>query len=67
MQKGWVLNMTIPENAKQAVEEIQSFLNSQGIILTKEQTFQKLIEYNMLDEVGNPTAFALENGLAEII
>ena len=57
--------MRIPSKAVAAVKELQTYLLNRGIVLSKEQTFMKLVEFNMMDRFGNPTQFALENGLFE--
>jgi hypothetical protein len=57
--------MRIPSKAVAAVNELQVYLRNRGIVLSKEQTFKKLIEFNMMDRFGNPTQFAIENELFE--
>jgi hypothetical protein len=57
--------MRIPSKAVAAVNELQVYLRNRGIVLTKEQTFKKLVEFNMMDRFGNPTEFAIENELFE--
>jgi hypothetical protein len=57
--------MRIPSKAVAAVNELQVYLRNRGIVLSKEQTFKKLVEFNMMDRFGNPTQFAIENELFE--
>lgn len=58
--------MNIPENAIPLVAQMYDFLIDEGFEITFGETYLKLIESNMMDKEGNPTQFAIENGLIEV-
>lgn len=47
------------------VRQAQKFLKKQGIKLSREQVYQKLVKEGFIDEYGNPTEWAIEQGLVK--
>lgn len=45
------------------VKQAQKELKRQGIVLSREQVFQKLVKSNLIDKYGNATEYAVNNGL----
>ncbi|MCO7177050.1 hypothetical protein ACFP7A_01395 [Sporolactobacillus kofuensis] len=48
-----------PEN----IDQFISNLKKSGIEMNKDEVFEKMVEYNMINEQGQPTEYALKNGL----
>lgn len=58
--------MRVPHKAKPAVKQMQEFMKKHhDLSLSEKQVFQKMVEYNMFDIFGNPTQYAIGNGLVE--
>lgn len=47
------------------VRQAQKFLKKQGIQLSREQIYQRLVKGNFIDKDGNPTQWAFEQGLVK--
>ena len=45
------------------VEQMYKFMHKIDKSLTKQDVYKKAIEINMIDQLGNPTKWALDNGL----
>src|SRR5699024_12762441 len=45
------------------VEQMYKFMHKIDKSLTKQDVYKKAIEINMIDQQGNPTKWALDNGL----
>jgi hypothetical protein len=49
------------------VEQMYKFMRQAGMNVTKQDVYKKAIEANMLDQQGNPTKWAIEQGyIAEV-
>lgn len=48
------------------VEQAYSFLTAKGLKIGKDKLYKKLAKAGMIDELGNPTKAALDNGLVKI-
>lgn len=48
------------------VTDMQRYLKTHGINLSREQTYQKLLKANFINADGQPTKWAIENGYVGI-
>lgn len=47
------------------VDQINVWLKTQGINLTRVEAYNYMVQFNMIDKTGQPTQFAIDNGLIE--